>query len=111
MIYFLTIGGVLVLRRKRPNAERPYRAWGYPVVPVLYMITSTLIMVILILYQTQDTWPGLVIVILDVPVYLLAAQRSCASAYLPASETGILEVFYMLLYSSDVRRQTKRVLG
>jgi APA family basic amino acid/polyamine antiporter len=80
MFYVLTIGGVLVLRRKRPDAERPYRAWGYPVVPVLYMITSTLIMLILILYQTQDTWPGLVIVILGVPVYLLWSRRSGASA-------------------------------
>ena len=80
MFYVLTIGGVLVLRRKRPDAERPYRAWGYPLVPVLYMITSTLIMLILILYQTQDTWPGLVIVILGVPVYLLWSRRSGASA-------------------------------
>ena len=80
MFYVLTIGGVLVLRRKRPNAERPYRAWGYPVVPVLYMITATLIMLILILYQTQDTWPGLVIVILGVPVYLFWSRRSSESA-------------------------------
>jgi len=80
MFYVLTIGGVLVLRHKRPDAERPYRAWGYPVVPVLYMITATLIMLILILYQTQDTWPGLVIVILGVPVYLLWSRRSGATA-------------------------------
>jgi APA family basic amino acid/polyamine antiporter len=80
MFYALTIGGVLVLRRKRPGAERPYRAWGYPVVPVLYIITATLIMLILILYQTQDTWPGLIIVILGVPVYLLWSRRSGASA-------------------------------
>jgi APA family basic amino acid/polyamine antiporter len=79
MFYVLTIGGVFVLRRKRPDAERPYRAWGYPVVPVLYMITATLIMLILILYQTQDTWPGLVIVILGVPVYLLWSRRSSAN--------------------------------
>jgi APA family basic amino acid/polyamine antiporter len=78
MFYVLTIGGVLVLRRKRPDAERPYRAWGYPVVPVLYMITATLIMLILILYQTQDTWPGLLIVLLGVPVYLLWSRRSGA---------------------------------
>jgi APA family basic amino acid/polyamine antiporter len=80
MFYVLTIGGVLVLRRKRPDAERPYRAWGYPVVPVLYMILATLIMLILILYQTQDTWPGLVIVLLGVPVYFLWSRRSGASA-------------------------------
>jgi APA family basic amino acid/polyamine antiporter len=80
MFYVLTIGGVIVLRRKRPDVERPYRAWGYPVVPVLYMITATVIMLILILYQTQDTWPGLLIVILGVPVYLFWSRRSSASA-------------------------------
>jgi APA family basic amino acid/polyamine antiporter len=80
IFYVLTIGGVFVLRRKRPDAERPYRAWGYPVVPVLYMITATVIMLILILYQTQDTWPGLVIVLFGVPVYLLWSRRSGASA-------------------------------
>jgi basic amino acid/polyamine antiporter, APA family len=69
IFYVLTIGGVFVLRRKRPDAERPYRAWGYPVVPVLYIVTALVIMLILILYQTQDTWPGLVIVLLGVPVY------------------------------------------
>jgi APA family basic amino acid/polyamine antiporter len=69
IFYVLTIGGVFVLRRKRPNAERPYRAWGYPIVPILYIVTAIAIMLILILYQTQDTWPGLVIVLLGVPVY------------------------------------------
>jgi APA family basic amino acid/polyamine antiporter len=80
MFYVLTIGGIFILRRKRPDAERPYRAWGYPVVPVLYIVTALVIMLILILYQTQDTWPGLVIVLLGVPVYLVWSRRSGASA-------------------------------
>jgi APA family basic amino acid/polyamine antiporter len=79
MFYVLTIGGIFVLRRKRPDAERPYRAWGYPIVPVLYILTATLIMLILILYQTQDTWPGLVIVMVGVPVYFLWSRKSIAS--------------------------------
>jgi len=78
IFYVLTIGGLFVLRRKRPNAERPYRAWGYPVVPVLYIVTAAVIMLILILYQTQDTWPGLVIVLLGVPVYRLWSRHSSA---------------------------------
>jgi APA family basic amino acid/polyamine antiporter len=78
IFYVLTIGGVFVLRRKRPDAERPYRAWGYPVVPVLYIVTALVIMLILILYQTQDTWPGLVIVLLGVPVYWAWSRRSAA---------------------------------
>jgi basic amino acid/polyamine antiporter, APA family len=75
IFYVLTIGGIFVLRRKRPNAERPYRAWGYPVVPVLYIAAALVIMLILILYQTQDTWPGLVIVLLGVPVYWLWSRK------------------------------------
>ena len=80
MFYVLTIGGVFVLRCKRPNAERPYRAWGYPIVPILYILTALSIMLILILYQTQDTWPGLVIVLLGVPVYFLWARRPSVGA-------------------------------
>jgi APA family basic amino acid/polyamine antiporter len=76
IFYVLTIGGVFVLRRKRPEAERPYRAWGYPVVPVLYIVTAVVIMLILILYQTQDTWPGLVIVLLGLPVYWAWSRRT-----------------------------------
>jgi basic amino acid/polyamine antiporter, APA family len=79
MFYVLTIGGIFVLRRKRPDANRPYRAWGYPLVPMLYIITATVIMLILILYQTQDTWPGLVIVLLGIPVYLFWSRRSGAN--------------------------------
>ena len=78
IFYVLTIGGIFVLRRKRPDAERPYRAWGYPVVPVLYIVAALIIMLILILYQTQDTWPGLVIVLLGVPVYWAWSRRSAA---------------------------------
>lgn len=80
MFYVLTIGGVFVLRRKRPNAERPYRAWGYPFLPIIYIVTALIIMVTLILYETQDTWPGLLIVLLGVPVYLVWSRRSGASA-------------------------------
>ena len=80
MFYVLTIGGIFVLRRKRPDAERPYRAWGYPFVPILYILAALAIMLILILYQTQDTWPGLVIVLVGVPVYWMWSRRSAASA-------------------------------
>ncbi len=80
MFYVLTIGGVLVLRRKRPNAERPYRTWGYPFLPIIYIVTALIIMVTLILYETQETWPGLLIVLLGVPVYLIWSRRSGASA-------------------------------
>ena len=69
IFYVLTIAGVFVLRRKRPGAERPYRAFGYPVVPALYIVVALAIMSVLILYKTQTTWPGLLIVLLGLPVY------------------------------------------
>lgn len=75
IFYVLTIGGIFVLRKKRPDADRPYRAWGYPVVPVLYILAALVIMLILIVYETQDTWPGLLIVLLGVPVYMIWRKR------------------------------------
>jgi APA family basic amino acid/polyamine antiporter len=79
IFYVLTIAGVFVLRRKRPDAERPYRAFGYPVLPVLYIIVALAIMFVLILYKTQTTWPGLLIVLLGVPVYLIWSRRPTPS--------------------------------
>jgi len=71
IFYVLTIAGVFVLRRKRPDAERPYRALGYPVLPAVYMVGATVIMIVLLAYRAQTTWPGLVIVLSGVPVYFL----------------------------------------
>ncbi len=69
--YILTIAGVFRLRRTRPNAERPYKAWGYPVLPALYIAGATIILLALFAYRSDTTWPGLVIVALGVPVYVL----------------------------------------
>lgn len=71
IFYVLTIAGIFVLRRKRPDAERPYRAFGYPIVPALYIIAASVIMIVLLFYKTQMTWPGLLIVLAGVPVYFL----------------------------------------
>jgi len=75
IFYVLTIAGLFVLRRKRPDAERPYRAFGYPIIPVLYIVAATTIMLALILYKTDTTWPGLLLVLLGVPVYWLWQKR------------------------------------
>src|SRR5215471_4016199 len=69
IFYVLTIIGIFLLRRKQPNAERPYKAFGYPIVPALYIIGATVILVVLFVYQTATTWPGLIIVLTGVPVY------------------------------------------
>ena len=70
IFYILTIAGIFVLRRKRPNAERPYRAFGYPIVQLLYIAGAAVLLIVLFTYRTATTWPGLVIVLLGVPVYL-----------------------------------------
>jgi APA family basic amino acid/polyamine antiporter len=59
------------LRVTRPNAERPYRAFGYPVVPALYLVGATIIVGALVVYRPMTTWPGMVIVLLGLPVYFL----------------------------------------
>jgi APA family basic amino acid/polyamine antiporter len=69
IFYILTIIGLFVLRRKRPDAERPYKAFGYPIIPALYIIGASVILVVLFIYQTATTWPGLIIVLTGVPIY------------------------------------------
>jgi APA family basic amino acid/polyamine antiporter len=71
IFYVLTIIGLFVLRRTRPEAPRPYRAFGYPVLPALYVVAAALIALTLLVYKTQTTWPGLVIVLTGIPVYVL----------------------------------------
>ncbi len=70
VFYILTIVGLFVLRRTRPEAERPYRAFGYPVLPAIYILLATFIDVVLLRYKPQYTWPGLALVVLGIPVYL-----------------------------------------
>jgi len=69
IFYILTIAGLFRLRRTRPDAPRPYRAWGYPIVPALYIVAAAVILVVLFLYKPATTVPGLVIVAIGVPVY------------------------------------------
>ena len=69
LFYILTISGIFVLRRTRPQMERPYRAFGYPVLPLLYILIAGLIEILLLLYKPNYTWPGLIIVLLGIPVY------------------------------------------
>jgi APA family basic amino acid/polyamine antiporter len=75
LFYVLTIAGVYRLRMKRPDAERPYRAFGYPVVPALYLAGATTIVAVLVIYRPMTTWPGMVIVLLGLPVYYVWQWR------------------------------------
>lgn len=85
LFYILTLGGIYLLRRSRPHANRPYRAVGYPVVPALYILVATVIFVILLIYRPQTTLPGILIVLLGIPVYFLfrARSRTATKAELP----------------------------
>jgi APA family basic amino acid/polyamine antiporter len=69
IFYILTIAGVFRLRKIRPDAERPYRAFGYPVVPLFYLVCACVILAVLFLYRRETTIPGVVIVLIGVPVY------------------------------------------
>ena len=80
VFYILTIAGVFILRRKHPDAVRPYRALGYPVLPAIYIVMALFIDVVLLRYKPQYTWPGLIIVLMGIPVYYLWNRRSTASA-------------------------------
>jgi basic amino acid/polyamine antiporter, APA family len=71
LFYALTIAGIFVLRRKRPDAERPYKAFGYPFLPLLYIVAATGIMGVILLYKTDTAGGGMVIVLLGLPVYWL----------------------------------------
>jgi APA family basic amino acid/polyamine antiporter len=75
IFYILTIAGVFVLRYRSPAVERPYRAFGYPIVPALYIIAASVILVILFIYRPSTTIPGLIIVLLGAPVFVAFRAR------------------------------------
>jgi APA family basic amino acid/polyamine antiporter len=76
VFYVLTIVGLFVLRRTHPNAERPYRAVGYPVLPAIYIVMALFIDVVLLRYKPQYSWPGLIVVLLGIPVHYAWSRRS-----------------------------------
>ena len=78
VFYILTIVGLFVLRFKKPNTPRPYKALGYPVLPALYIALAGWICVVLLRYKPQYTWPGLVLVLLGIPVYLFWSRQTSA---------------------------------
>ncbi|MEO6731954.1 MAG: amino acid permease [Ferruginibacter sp.] len=73
--YMLTIGGIFILRKKQPDRERPYKAFGYPVLPIVYIIMGIAFCSLLVVFKPTYTWPGLLITLLGVPVYYLAVAK------------------------------------
>jgi APA family basic amino acid/polyamine antiporter len=75
IFYVLTIAGIFILRKKMPDADRPYKAFGYPVLPVLYILMGISFCVLLIIYKPQFTWPGMIISLLGLPLYYFAVAN------------------------------------
>ncbi len=73
--YMLTIAGIFILRRKMPNAERPYRAFGYPVLPLVYIAMGLSFCILLIIFKPGFTWPGLIITLLGIPIYYMIRKK------------------------------------
>jgi APA family basic amino acid/polyamine antiporter len=76
IFYVLTIFGIYKLRVTRPDAERPYKAFGYPILPAIYIIMGIAFCILLIIYKPNFTWPGLIIVLLGIPIYYVAQRNS-----------------------------------
>ena len=75
IFYMLTICGLIVLRIKKPNVERPYKAIGYPFIPLIYIIFAAAISIDLLILKPLYTWPGLIIVLIGLPIYYLWNQE------------------------------------
>jgi APA family basic amino acid/polyamine antiporter len=75
MFYALTILGIFILRKNRPEAERPYKAFGYPVLPAIYILLAIAFCILLIIYKPAFTWPGLIIVLAGIPIYYFAVAN------------------------------------
>jgi len=80
VFYILTLVGLFVLRRTQPDAPRPYKAFGYPYLPAIYILMALYIDVVLLRYKPQYTWPGLIIVLLGIPVYYWWSRRPLQEA-------------------------------
>jgi len=88
LFYVLTVGAVFWLRRKRPDAARAYKAWGYPLVPAAYIVAATALMIDLLIVKPRFTWPGLLIVLAGIPVFLFQERRSRRAQLSPAKRVG-----------------------
>jgi APA family basic amino acid/polyamine antiporter len=71
LFYILTIAGLFVLRRTKPEMERPYKAFGYPLLPAIYIVAAGVIEALLLIYKPSYTWPGLIVVMIGIPVYMM----------------------------------------
>ena len=76
LFYALTIAGIFILRKKMPNAERPYKAFGYPILPAIYIVMAIAFCVLLIFYKPTYAGWGLAIVLAGIPIYYIAVAKN-----------------------------------
>jgi APA family basic amino acid/polyamine antiporter len=76
IFYILTVGGIFRLRKLKPDAERPYKAFGYPIIPAIYMITAAAICLDLLILKPTYTWPGVIIVLIGIPIYFVWSKTA-----------------------------------
>ena len=75
LFYMITVFGVIYLRYKKPELPRPYKAWLYPVTPILYLLIGSAFCILLILYKPQYTWPGFLLILAGLPVYYFVNRK------------------------------------
>jgi APA family basic amino acid/polyamine antiporter len=76
IFYILTIAGIFKLRKTQPDLPRPYKAFGYPVIPAIYIILASTICILLLKYKPEYTWPGLIIVLTGIPIYFFLEKTN-----------------------------------
>jgi basic amino acid/polyamine antiporter, APA family len=76
IFYVLTIFGIYKLRITRPDAERPYKAFGYPVLPAIYILMGIAFCILLLIYKPDFTWPGFIIVLIGIPIFYITQHYS-----------------------------------
>jgi len=79
VFYILTIAGLFKLRKTQPGMPRPYKAFGYPVIPALYILLASFICIMLLIYKPIYTWPGLIIILIGIPIYFMSQKGNKAS--------------------------------
>jgi APA family basic amino acid/polyamine antiporter len=91
VFYMLTIAGIFILRKKRPDIERPYKAFGYPVLPIIYILMGLSFCILLIVYKPTYTWPGLIITLLGIPLYYLLVARKKTKTIAKEKEAAVID--------------------
>lgn len=79
LFYIFTVIGIFILRKKMPNAERPYKAWGYPIIPLIYVGLAIAFCINILIMKPMNAWPGFIIILIGIPVYFYWRKANVAA--------------------------------